>query len=121
MFNFGGLLAIESTFEQLSSCQSLILWYVGLPSIYSLFHSKTLLFELINIGAYVQLLSNLDKFYLRIQEIRFRHVYLIWNNLAKIGPYMFVAQAALRAPVGAQSPGPSLLVNCYLEIKFNKK
>ena len=49
------------------------------------------------------------------------------RRLGEIGPNMGVGVP--RAPVGNRSPellkslvtGPSLLVNCYLEIKFHKK
>ena len=57
----------------------------------------------------------------------FGHVQGIWLNWASFGPNMGVA--APRAPFGGWGPGPlkssvtgpSLLVNCYLEIKFHKK
>ena len=64
--------------------------------------------------------------YLQIEH-GFEHVQVIWQNWAKNWPNMGVAVP--RAPVGTRSPeplkssvtGPSLLVNCYIEIKFHKK
>ena len=57
----------------------------------------------------------------------FGHVQVIWQNWVKNLPNMGVAVPW--APVGTRSPeplkslvtGPSLLVDCYLEIKFHIK
>ena len=55
----------------------------------------------------------------------FEHVKVVWQNWAK--NWQNKGVAVPRAPVGTQSPEPrqkigiSLLVNCYLEIKFHNQ